>query len=290
DMSFEEFISLSEPVFLSSMLQLYGWGEPFMNPEYEKMFNYVVDNFDGLKFYISTNGSLLNDTWIDKLVKYNNSVINISLNAATAATYASIMKRDKFVQVMNNIKKLDEARKKIKDCRTRIFLSFVNTSKNIEELPQFVELASDINAGVIIQDLNVMEQRHEELIVQPEKARSIFKRAQKKAMEKKVQFCSFSSLPLDYLNIADMGSGSIPDDILLLPPGPGQCYEPWQRMLMGADGTISPCCNSQMNMGNMHEKRFQDIWNGNMYVYLRQTVNTPYPPEDCLKCPVKTGY
>lgn len=289
DLSFEEFISLSEPVFLSSMLQLYGWGEPFINPEYEKMFDYVADNFDGLKFYISTNGSLLNDTWIDKLVKYNNSIINISLNAATASTYASIMKRDKFRQVMNNIKKLDEARRKVEGCRTKIFLSFVNTSKNIDELPKFVQIASEINAGVIIQDLNIMEQRHTNLMVHPEKARSVLELAQKKALEKKVQFCSFSSLPLDYLNNTD-NSGPIPDDIVLLPPQPGQCYEPWQRILMGADGTVSPCCNSQMNLGNLHEKTFQEIWNGDMYVYLRRTVNTPYPPEDCLKCPVKMSY
>ena len=292
DLSFEDFISLSEPIFLSSMLQLYGWGEPFINPEYEKMFDYVVDNFEGIKFYISTNGSLLNDTWINKLAKYNNSIINISLNASTAATYGSIMKRDKFEQVMRNIKKLDEARRKVEGCMTKIFLSFVNTDKNIDELPEFVEIASEINAGVIIQDMNIIEQKHANLMVHPDKARYVLNLAQKKALEKKVQFCSFSSLPRDHLNNPDLASnsGPIPDDIPLLPPPPGQCYEPWQRILMSADGTVSPCCNSQMNLGNLHEKTFQEIWNGDMYIYLRQTVNTPNPPGDCLKCPVKMSY
>lgn len=297
DLSFEEFLSLSDPLLLSSMVQLYGWGEPFLNHAYEKMFNYVVENFNGIKLYISTNGVLLNDKWINKIVKYNNSIINVSLNAATRKTYSSIMKGDKFEQVVSNIKKLNEAIMKVGECRTKIFLSFVNINKNMDDLPKFVDLASELNAGIIIQDLNVMDMRQMSLIVHPEKAKSIFKIAQKKASEKKIAFYSFSALPLDYYNGTESALASdinmrqkpIPDDIFLLSPPPGYCYEPWQRMLLAADGTISPCCNSQMNMGNMHDKNFHDIWNGEMYIHLRKTVNTLFPPEDCLNCPVKMG-
>lgn len=298
DLSLEEFLSLNLPLNSASVVQLYGWGEPLINPDYEKMFDYIVSNFNGITLSISTNGVLLNDKWISKLILYNNSFINISINAATPESYGLIMKQNKFEKVINNIKKLDDARKQVKESKTFILLSFVAINQNIDELPKFVEIASEINAGVLVQDLMVMEERHGDLslMLNPEKARNVFKLAQQKAFEKKVPFSSYITHPVDYFinNDFDLTSNinSAVTEVLpqLIQPPPGHCYEPWQRMPIGSDGTVCPCCRSSMIMGNLYDESFLDVWNGDMYVYLRQTVNTPYPPEECLSCPIKMGY
>ena len=300
NLSFNDFLSLSEPLSLASLVQLYGWGEPFVNPDYEQIFDYVSRNFAGIEIYISTNGILLNHKWIQKLVSHGNSIVNISLNAATLETYSLIMKKDKFKEVINNIKNLNHARKKANGSKVSILLSFVTLQQNIHELPKFVELASELNAGVVIQDLTVIEERHKHFSLaydsEPDRVDRIFRLAQRKAVEKKVPFSSFGAYSTDYFEFEDSSACCSNENLEMstdlfpsLHPILGLCYEPWQRFMVGIDGTVTPCCNSGMEMGNIYQQNLSDIWGGERYRHLRRTVNSPYPPPDCLNCPVKAG-
>jgi radical SAM protein with 4Fe4S-binding SPASM domain len=301
DLSFNDFLRLSEPLTLASTVQLYGWGEPFVNPDYEQMFNYITQNLAGIAVYISTNGILLNHKWIQKLVSYGNCNINISLNAATPETYSLIMKGNNFKEVINNIKNLNYARKKAKS-KLSIDLSFVSIQQNIHELPKFVELAAELNAGVVVQDLMIIEEKHKNLSLaydpEPDRVDRIFKLAQHKAVEKKVPITSFdaNAYSSDYFKFDDLSACCSNEELEMssdlfsdIYPMPGICYDPWQKLMVGMDGRVLPCCYSEMEMGNLYQQTLSEIWMGERYRYLRRTVNSPYPPRDCLNCPVKAG-
>jgi radical SAM protein with 4Fe4S-binding SPASM domain len=63
--------------------------------------------------------------------------------------------------------------------------------------------------------------------------------------------------------------------------------------MVRADGEVFPCCRSQsfpgFTLGNVFDKGFQEIWNGDGYRQLRQTVNSATPPDVCAVCPRKAG-
>ncbi len=213
NLSFQEFLPLSGPLSLASLVQLYGWGEPFVNPDYEKVFDYVTGNYPGIQVYISTNGVLMKERWVKKLVSYGNVIVNVSLNAATPETYSQVMRADRFQEVLENIRNLDQARKKSK-FDLMLLLSFVALKQNIEELPKFVELASDLGAGVMVQDLNVLVDRHKDLSLdlypEPGRVSEIFKLARLKAAERNVSISSFGADYVDNSALCDnllIGSG-----------------------------------------------------------------------------------
>jgi len=284
NLSFEEFVLLGGPLCLASLVQLYGWGEPFINNEYEKIFNYVTKSYPGIQVYISTNGILLDNRWIDKIVSYGNAIINVSLNASTPETYSKVMMADKFNEVLNNIENFNQARKELKG--VSLLLSFVPVQQNIHELPDFINLASRLHANVMVQDLNIMEERHKKLSLaldpKPERMGSIFNSAQREANDKKVLVNIFGSTSLN----PDNDQSCYPSS---LHPMNGLCYEPWQRMMVGIDGNVTPCCFSGMQLGNMYKQNWLDIWRGEGYRNLRRSVNSINPPADCLRCPARMG-
>lgn len=231
---------------------------------------------------------MLKDKWIKKIVSYGNAIINVSVNAATPETYSSVMMADKFNEVVYNIRSFNEARKK-NDGKLSLLLSFVPVQQNVHELPNFIELASELDAGVMVQSLNVLEERHKKLSLsfdsKPERINTFFELARLKAIAKKVPVNIFGPGLIDSTSLYDSKTSSSSS----LHPMVGLCYEPWQRLMIGTDGTVTPCCFSGMKMGNVYVQDWLDIWRGERYRDLRRRVNSLNPPEDCLKCPARAG-
>lgn len=71
------------------------------------------------------------------------------------------------------------------------------------------------------------------------------------------------------------------------------CFDPWERFMVRADGEVFPCCQSQtfpeLTLGSIHKQSFEDIWNGDAYRSMRRTINTDNPPPVCAICPRKIG-
>ena len=57
------------------------------------------------------------------------------------------------------------------------------------------------------------------------------------------------------------------------------------------DGTVYPCCRSprELQMGNINEQPFDEIWNGARYRELRRRMQTGDLPECCKGCGVLVG-
>lgn len=304
DQTFEEFQRFVEPIDKASLVQLYGWGEPFVNRAYSEIFEYVTSNFGGARIYISTNGVLLSADRIERIVAYGKCWINVSLNAATPETYAAISGYDQFNRVVGNIRKLIQAQEEQNKTDLVISLSFTATRVNIHEFPQFIELSDDLGIRyVFLQDLNILEQSHVQLYLgeEEELARATFIAAANSALQRGIYLDSFMHLPGEYFqqDRTECASYALPRDCLSVwdqedeppfYPQAGECYEPWTTFLMSQNGSVTTCCRSREIMGNLFEQPFTDIWNGEKYRMYRRTINSFRPPEACLTCPVKTGH
>jgi radical SAM protein with 4Fe4S-binding SPASM domain len=267
---------------------LYGWGEPLFNPDYEKMFDYVKENFPGIDISISTNGILMNGKWTEKFARCDNLSINISLNAASARTYKLLAQNDQFDRIVGNIQRLIELKKNKKRSSPLMILSFVAIKENIAELPDFVRLAGSLGVDkVVVQDLILLDEslRTHSLTPYAELAKSFFLVALSNARKVGVHLLPF--VPVDFLP-AD--SESFQDDRNLeIKTSTQTCLDPWIYFRVSSEGEIKTCCYSDQIMGNLYKESLAAIWNGEKYRYFRRKVNSDDLPEDCKKCPKKVG-
>ncbi|MBL7201806.1 MAG: radical SAM protein [Anaerolineae bacterium] len=303
DLTFEGFLRYTEPLESAALVQLYGWGEPFVNPDYERMFDHVARHYAGTRIYISTNGILLSDRWIDKVLSYGKCLINVSLNAATRETYTRVTGVDAFRRVVDNVRRLMGAREQQGARDLVVSLSFVSILPNLGELPRFIALCDELGVRyAVLQDLTVLEEPHWKLFVGEHEgeARETFLAAVEQARSRGVFLDAFTHYPVTYYaqERGDYAHLELPRDCLpvweqdegtLFYPQPGECYEPYQTFLVSQNGAVTTCCRAREVMGNLLEQTFDEIWNGEVYRAYRRTINTFRPPQACLSCPVKMG-
>ena len=288
DFPFEKWVKLSEPLEYATSLGLYGWGEPLFNPDYEKMFDYVVENFAGIEINITTNGILMNGKWTEKFSSYDRLSINVSLNAANARTYKLLSGNDQFDRIIENIRRIKDLGGKRGKGSPEIVLSFVAIKENIVELPDFVRLASNLGIRrVVVQDLIILNEglRAHSLTPYADFAKSIFLVALDLAKEKGILLIPF--VPVYFLPTDS--DAFVEDGKLERKNTAGFCHEPWTYLRISSEGEIKPCCFSDETMGNLYQEKLAEIWNGKKYRYLRKYVNSQELPEDCKRCPKKVG-
>lgn len=124
-------------------LQLHGVGEPLLSPAFWRMLDLIRNH--GIAFSeVNSNGLLLDDNRIERLVDSDLSLINISLDAATPETYRRIRGGD-FAKVLDNIRRLRSRRDGHGRRLPKIVINMTLMVENIKELPAFVDLACDLD-------------------------------------------------------------------------------------------------------------------------------------------------
>ncbi len=279
DLSYSKFLEvityLRPCLDVTSSIALYSWGEPLMNPAYGQMYDEIINTQYGAKIYISTNGILLDDQWAHKLVAYECSVVNVSLNAAVPETHRSLTRSPGFHAIINNLKYLIGLKKQVGCVGPFVSLSFVMVAENILELPNFIDLAAEIGVNVVVvSNLMQLEPKHIYQRIDSKNAEVIkaFQNAQWIAEERGVPLVEFSPTPFS------------------MRQEPGICFEPWYAFKISSNGDVFPCCYCNDVMGNIWKHSFLDIWNGQGYQYYRATVNSPCPPSSCSVCFRKKKY
>ena len=134
-------------------MQLFGTGEPLMSAAFWQILE-SIDPETATEVSINSNGTLLNQERIDRLLRSPLSWISISLDAATAETYRRIRGAD-FQLVISRVQDLiRERNRRPLARRLRVFINMTLMQANIEEFPAFVDLAADIGAdGVQVNQL-----------------------------------------------------------------------------------------------------------------------------------------
>jgi molybdenum cofactor biosynthesis enzyme MoaA len=138
---------------VADRMQLFGTGEPLMSAAFWQIIE-SIDPGTATEVSINSNGTLLNQERIDRLLRSPLSWISISLDAATAETYRRIRGAD-FQLVISWVQDLIRERDRRRSARRlAVFINMTLMRANIEEFPAFVDLAADIGAdGVQVNQL-----------------------------------------------------------------------------------------------------------------------------------------
>jgi MoaA/NifB/PqqE/SkfB family radical SAM enzyme len=244
-------------------ITLQGCGETLLNPELAEML--TLNQCRNIDFTIVTNGTLLNERNINKLK--NVSSVTVSIDSANPERYKEI-RGAKLEVVINNLKRLKQFKPDV-----RLSIQAIIMKETIGSMPQIIGLAQNVGAEQVrllhLEGFNQeLEKKHAHKL---DNVINILEKTKKMARKRKINL-----------------------EIPPLQPTLRNCFEPWYAPRISLEGNIYPCCyvyvsseqtwnewfqgvkldvpQFQYKMGNIFKESFNEIWNGDNYKLLRNTI------------------
>jgi len=247
-----------------------GFGEPLLYSRFQEMIE-IIRKY-GADIHFTTNGLLLDREMVKFLIERQAYIIAISLDAATSKTYDSIRKGSNFEKVIENIHNFALMKIRAKSSRPEIRLDFIAMRRNIEELPQFVELAHRLGADAVLVD-------YLRVLTEDMKADSLYFHqdlANKYILDARTTAKKLGIKLDDY--------GLFGHESVEKQAAPTKCKDVWNKVYIQFDGTIYPCCLCKTPMGSLRSHSIVEIWNNQAYQDLRYSFVAGNPPDHCKYC------
>lgn len=272
---FSEIPKLDGAIRQARVIDLTGWGEPFLCADYERIVDHVLRLNDSPQLIqVTTNGSLLSKRW-GRTLSGKLHLMVISLNAATPETYAAQMRYKNSQFTFDKIlKNLREFTPELTDAdRERLDIHMVANTDNYREMTQLVRVAADlgvpqisighyISANKAYMDKtlwHVKESYNEELAKAQELADSYGIR--------------FNGRKFFVQETKKTGAET--------------CMAPFESFFIEAWGTASPCCfMGNERHGNVFKEGFEAVWFSEVMNRLRDERSLP----PCKVCTIFTPF
>lgn len=303
----------------TSKAQPYLTGEPFFRNDVWD----VVDRTTAIsaeriiETEVSTNGLLIKDACLERLLESNITSLLVTVNAGTAKTYRRICGGN-FELLLSNLKELCQHPRR-KQSLT-ISLSFVIMRENVEELSRFIEVAHEVGADLVqLWSMNSMA------IGMPDRTRSDgFHFNYRQQMPKYYPHLTARELEKAHAKAKALGvrigetpayRTDLPDTLEDIPyplsveefeqraevfdkfyvtlqkqkNNISHCYYPWNSVYYTTEGSFAPCLHLiyKGGVGNVLNNNFAEVWNSEQMQKLRQDIINGVIPEICknTQCP-----
>ena len=308
DLSKETFSRWADEMFSwATHVGLLFGAEPTLNPNLLS-FVRTAKEFRVPNVYFSTNAMKLTPSLTGALIEAGLDEINVSLDAGTKATFERIRRGAKWDTVIGNLKSLRDQKAALKLSRPRLHMSFVMMRSNIEELPQFVELAADLGAvvlyfthvvpytrlGTIVESLgeNLHECQHHVdralLLARQYNIHVVAPRTRQASINFTLPGKSAQEQQSNHLADLDQGreSHGLPKRFAR-DEARSCCPFPWHFIAIDPNGSVFPCgwWHSGPPMGNLYTQSFQEIWSGESMRGLRSQLLGRRLGANCSRCP-----
>lgn len=261
-----------------------GAGEPLLVKEFINMLSYFSELRLSTSFF--SNGTLLDDQMIDRLLKCKISTINFSIDGATKETYEKVRKHARFETVLGNVRRFIDRKNQLKLSQPLVRIAVVLLRDNIHEFPDLIRLGKEIGVNGIY-SAKVVTYVVPELLLEndPVRANSYLREGRRVAAELGISLWAPDDLPE-----APVGAAAPSGETSKTKPC--FCSHPWGQMVVINDGHVTPCCyyNDKIDDGlefwNIKEHSPTDCWNSPALVSLRRRMWAGCPPATCANCPV----
>ncbi|MCC7209015.1 MAG: radical SAM protein [Anaerolineae bacterium] len=293
-LSWERFVQIAEQFPDMERAVLHGIGEPLLNKRLPDMIAYLKAR--GVHVLFNTNATLLNEAWARALIDSGLDELRCSVDGADPRTYAAIRGVPLFHKVVANLAEFVRTQREVGATKPRVSLWMTGMRENLAEVPALLRLAAEIGVPeVYLQRLvyfahaedspGMMRNEHALFDAFDADVERIIAEAEALAAELGILFkASGATNPLNSLSASRM-----PD------PHPWKaCMRPWTTAYITANGNALPCCISpfatkdyaSLQLGNVFERPFDDIWNDERYRAWRERLLSDGPHEACAGCGV----
>ena len=224
-------------------LNFYFQGEPFLHPSFLDLVERCVRR--SIFTSTSTNAHYLNIQTAEQVVRSGLHRLIVSLDGASQEVYASYRKGGNIDKVLQGIKNVAEARKRLGKRNPEIVVQNLLVKPNIHEKNQVENLAKTLGADrVVFKTAQVYDLTADHQLVPDEPKYSRYRRTANGTLE-------------------------IKNDLL------NQCWRMWSGCVVTWDGRVVPCCfdkDASHKMGSLKENAFAQIWNSESYNAFRQSI------------------
>ncbi len=304
EMDFDVFREISRYFDRTKVIHLQGWGEPLLHP---RIFEMIEISKMHARTGLTTNGVLLGRKICERIVELSLDYIAVSIGGEQ---HSEIRRGSDFRQVIDNVRRLNEVKKDRKMENPRVNLTFLMTRTNISNLPAMVDLAHELNAGLIATNLDyVFDEDTNSLKAfgskERKKTMKYVKEAEKKAKKLGVEFHHPSVDPVEeavcdalpHMSITFSAEGDVYPCVYLCLP-----FKKIPRVSEGRRIEIE-----RPHFGNVMKNSLDKIWNSEKYrafrkkfenrikaiddpslIFAPQSIrylfNRHPPPEECKGC------
>jgi radical SAM protein with 4Fe4S-binding SPASM domain len=277
----DELIGMGTRKFIFS-----GYGEPFLHKNALEFMDRA--KHAGSTCIVNTNGTLLDRTTIDELITMEFDELRITTLAGTRDMYLSThpgVKHETFDTLKDNLVYLAErkAEKGVKYPRlSLVFIAIPQNSDGILEFAKFAEFVRGDRAEFRPVDTADDTGLKKFLVPTAKQAASV----REQLVELKAYLESrkitnnigyFLRVFREKLDTTELYS--------IIP-----CYYGWLSVRINVGGRVYPCCHCFEPLGNINDKKFHEIWNGEAYRCFRKEAlrinrrKTPVEGCDCNSC------
>lgn len=259
------------------LLYLQGWGEPFCNPDFFKFVE--IGKNAGCKVGTTTNGMLLEEFHLEKIIDLNMDVIAFSLTGIR--TNDNLRAGTKIEKIFRLIEQLNKKKLQKGAKNPKIHVAYMLLKSNFEELDEIPETFHSLGIDHVVISLldfvpessleseKLLPKTEEEYHFICEKASTLTEKANEKSLS-----ISFNiSHPFKRREI---------------------CSEnPLNALFINSLGYVSPCVftglpvdnRENLYFGNIKERALPLIWRDIEYKKFRKKHISSDPPNLCKYCP-----
>jgi MoaA/NifB/PqqE/SkfB family radical SAM enzyme len=263
--------TLDEIVGLFPYLESVAWqgGEVFFLDFFAPVFAAAL-KYPGMKQTIVSNGLLLDEAWIEKIVAANIELA-ISIDGTTKEVYEKIRAGSRYDILLRNIRLLNEARRRT-GSRMSLRMHTVVMRSNYRQIEDFLALAEEYGFdalhmmplwGTRCSGENIFLPGNEAI---QEEVRLKTARVEQRARELGIEYLNSLPLPrspqtepdaaaVDGHRGGDTGTHGCRSQDLF-------CYLPWQQMNVDPGGGVRPGCLCAEPIGQVPEDSLVHLWNG----------------------------
>lgn len=285
-------------------LHLVGVGEPTLSPSLWRALEWTK-GLEDTTIHLFTNGLLLDDDKIDKIIDSKVTLINFSCDAATKETYKKIRGGD-FNRLTTHIRRFRQRREAYGKDLPQISMNMTLMKENIAELPAFVELAASLGAEVISfwpmsppnSDIDWTVERDGWKFVYedqwlghiPEFSNRMVRLAIEKIRttslkhyldptiritfpEERPALKEGVQAPKEGQIQEEKGDGHLaqaPESVTVR-----DCIRPWSELMVLSTGVVRTCWfqGAEPGVGNLNHSSLEEIWNGPIIQELRRDLS-----------------
>jgi MoaA/NifB/PqqE/SkfB family radical SAM enzyme len=284
----------------------FGLGEPFLSPHFLPILRRTRALNADCVVFCSTNGVTYSERTITAIVAEKLlNVLQVSVDGATKETYERVRVGGRFDQLMKNLVFLQNEKTRLGVRTPSTKVQMVVMQPNAHELLDVTRTMIDLGVDVLRLDTVI---DHPELeITRYDDVRRLADRLQEAIVLTARNHVSLEGTLLshieDMLAAAAQREGvsrprSSRKEIPLIADeasrskGAGMplCTAPWESFTLAANGDVRLCCNYQKVMGSALRSSFEDVWNGQLYLEMRESLCTGRYEDLCARCLDSGGF
>lgn len=246
-------------------LNFAGEGEPLLYPHVRDAV--TLAKRAGLHVNLITNGTLLTEDLVEFLVDVRLDLLTVSLWASSEAEYAALYpgtRPEIFGQVLAALQRVTDVKARRKSRRPYLRLHRPISRGNFRSIGTALERACETSCDQFTVtpvhslkgDVSSYKLPAEEEAEVRQTLLGMSARMRRLGLRHNIDAA------LELYRVGDAVWKTVP------------CYVGWVHSRVRVDGTVFTCGRCDLPMGNLTERSFREIWNGERYLAFRRSVST----------------